>query len=1304
MATFYLSSTFEDLEYCRQRVSSALTDAGHVVVGMENYTASGASPLSKCLADVARCEVYLGIFAWRYGCVPDDDNPQRKSITELEYLKAVELKIETLIFILDKSAPWPPTLMDSDLDNINQLRDRLAKQHIVKFFMDCGDLTVKVLTAATRYPLSRRVPPSGLDERIPERNPYFRGRVEEIERMHEGFRSGDSPIQAIFGLGGIGKTQIAVEYAHLYRNEYATLLWAGASSASELSRNLEDLSKDLGLVAHESQDSLDAHRKFRGWLEKNDRWLLIFDNADDVKLVKPHVLLRAKGHILLTSRAQVFQLLGPLPTIEIEKMTIAEARSFLTRRTGRQPTDAGELEALDQLLKELDGLPLALEQAAAYIAKQTPSFADYLKSYQDHDNDHDSQIEFLDEEYPVWGEYPLSVRTTWKLNFEEVEKHAAAADVLRFSAFLGPDNIPFELLTKGWKGISSTLAILGTFDSWPVVLHETLQPLTVYSLIRKDTSSRSYSIHRLVQLVIRDNLTIDERKSWANRTVCVIDNCFPEPEFKVWGLCERLIAHAVVCKDLIEKWDIRTESAETLLTKVSAYLLMRGQYSGLEEVHKSLLSVRTELHGDHDLKVVESHNDLGSLYKNQGRYPEAEEAYNRAIAILEMRRDKPWQLARTLNNLGVVYSAKEMLPEAEKTYKRALLILESLIGPEQEGLAVTLDRNQIVADIARVLTNLATLYQKGGRGQEAGECFARARILRAGSEPSSGDRQALIADQLSRDIPPAFDASRQGATDAYELAAICESEGRYEEAENLYESALGIVEKLPAEDELDVATHVSALARIYEKQGKHELAKEYFLRSLRIWEGTVDETHLELMRTRTSFAGMLVAQKLFAEAEQLLKKALSSCEQVLGEYHPETAQLIYDLALACVQQNRLSDAEPLYRRALKIRKRVLVPNAEETLVTMGNLAWVLANQGQYEEAEELFQSVNERYVRTLGPEHRRTVLSVYNLAQMYMKQERYEEAEPLFRQVLESGDDSTNSGVTERAKALEDLAWICAKQNSSGEAEQFYRRALQIRDRTLGPVAEETLDTVLNLARVCDNQGHYDEAEKLFQRLIDGSASRSDAANRRTLQGMYDLAEMYKKQGRYEEAERLFRQLLEGEDGAASSDQTAKVLEGLAICVEEKDVAGAEQLYHRALEVRDRLHPDGKQTLITVDRLAQVCSRRGDYEEAARLLKRLVDSYARTLGSEDPQTVHSKSNLAQIYVTLKRHEEAEPLSRQVLKSLEDAGNSEGSEALTTLKCLVIICKALKRDSAAQDFLRRVLAIQDRLRRLDPNES
>lgn len=149
MATFYLSSTFKDLKDYRQRVDAELRRAGYKVTGMENKTASGGAPLATCLADVAKCDAYIGIFAWRYGSIPEDGNPDGKSITELEYRQAIECKKETLIFLLREGVSLEPA--DSDTTKIEALRVELSKKHWTAEFGDPVELSLAVVTAANQF-------------------------------------------------------------------------------------------------------------------------------------------------------------------------------------------------------------------------------------------------------------------------------------------------------------------------------------------------------------------------------------------------------------------------------------------------------------------------------------------------------------------------------------------------------------------------------------------------------------------------------------------------------------------------------------------------------------------------------------------------------------------------------------------------------------------------------------------------------------------------------------------------------------------------------------------------------------------------------------------------------------------------------------------------------------------------------------------------------------------------------------------------------------------------------------------------
>jgi hypothetical protein len=151
MAQVYVSSTYSDLRECRSQVSVRLRKLDHKDVAMEYYSAKGQRPVKKCLADVAACDLYIGIFAWRYGSVPKKNNPKRLSITEMEYRQAKRLRKECLIFLVDDKASWPVEFIDKNRARIEKLRQELCDEHCVAFFTSCDSLDSEVNTAVTGW-------------------------------------------------------------------------------------------------------------------------------------------------------------------------------------------------------------------------------------------------------------------------------------------------------------------------------------------------------------------------------------------------------------------------------------------------------------------------------------------------------------------------------------------------------------------------------------------------------------------------------------------------------------------------------------------------------------------------------------------------------------------------------------------------------------------------------------------------------------------------------------------------------------------------------------------------------------------------------------------------------------------------------------------------------------------------------------------------------------------------------------------------------------------------------------------------
>ena len=524
--------------------------------------------------------------------------------------------------------------------------------------------------------------PLELIENVPyPRNPYFTGRDTILQNLHYALNKDSATVltqgHAISGLGGIGKTQTAVEYTYRYHSDYRYIFWVRADTEVALQAGFVEIAKLLDLPEQNATNPAETVLAVKSWLEHEGEWLLVFDNADALELLKAYYPRTPRGHILLTSRAQVFDTLGIARPLALAKMDPAEALDFLYKRTARTQSDQAEKHATENLAAELGYLPLALEQAAAYITAKGARFQDYLASYQR------QGLALLNKADPKTGEYPASVAKTWALNFQEVEKDPVAADVLRVSAFMSPDAIPLELLTQGASQLGPVLAeVLATSED-PLALNEALEPLTRYSLIRLDVDAQTYSIHRMVQEVVKDQIGVEQQAQWAELVVRAVEQSFPEVDYKTWTRCERLIPHALVCAAHIAHWNMTFWEARNVLYQAGYYFYQRGQYWEAEPLWKSELTICERVLGPEHFATLSSLNNLALVYWKQGKYEEAEPLYRQALSIREqvLGQEHP-DTAQSLDNLANLYTDQEKYEEAEPLYQRALATYERALGAD----------------------------------------------------------------------------------------------------------------------------------------------------------------------------------------------------------------------------------------------------------------------------------------------------------------------------------------------------------------------------------------------------------------------------------------------------------------------------------------------------------------------------------------------------------------------------------------------------------------------------------------------
>jgi len=703
------------------------------------------------------------------------------------------------------------------------------------------------------------------------RNPFFTGREDVLTNLQAALATGTPAAltqpQAISGLGGIGKTQTAVEYAYRHQDEYQAVFWVSAVDDTTLREGFVEIARLLGLPQAREADQSLAVQAVKVWLEREGGWLLLLDNADEPKAIKPFLPSQKKGHVLLTTRASATGTLAQ--KVEIGKLSEDDGALLLLRRAkivgGNAPLDAADAEDKEAALalsRAVDGLPLALDQAGAFIEETPSSPARYLGLYGT------EAAELLAEYGDSEDRDHASVRVTFSLAFAKVAAASPAADgLIRFCAFLAPNAIPEEIFTGGDAALN---AGAGPFGASGLAWEKIIGAACRYSLLSRDADARTLSIHRLVQMVIQHEMDEGTRRAYVERVVRAVAGVFPPPEVANWPLCERLLPHVHKCAAYITNYTLEFAQAARLLGAAGFYLHEHSQYAEVEPLYQQALSICEEALGPWHPDTGNSLNSLAGLYQSQGRYAEALPLYRRALLICErvLGPDHP-NTATILNNLALLYDSQGRYEEALPLLQRALSIREKVLGPEHPDTAASLD-------------NLASLYRRQDRYEEALPLNQRALSI---WEQALGPDNPDVAVSLNN------------------LASLYQSQGRYAEALPLLQRALTICQTMLGPDDTKTATSLNNLAIFYKSQGNYEAALPLYQRALAITEKAWGPEHLTTATCLNNLAYFYMSQGNYGAAEPLLKRALAIVEKALGPEHPTTKLFRENYTLLLGQMN-----------------------------------------------------------------------------------------------------------------------------------------------------------------------------------------------------------------------------------------------------------------------------------------------------------------------------------------------------------------------------------------------------------------
>ena len=753
------------------------------------------------------------------------------------------------------------------------------------------------------------------------RNPFFTGREEILAHLYTLLRSSRAAAltqaQAISGLGGIGKTQIAVEYAYRYCDHYQAIFWITASSRESFSADFVMLAALLGLPEQYEQDQDIVVRAVKRWLTTHTHWLLILDNVNNLEMIVDFLPIHSTGDVLITTRLQALGTVAQ--SIEVEKMGLDEGVMFLLRRTKvivpsislEQAMNEGQAQATE-IVTALDGLPLALDQAGAYIEETRCGLSQYLSLY----GTRHKELLLRRGRFPI--DHPDSVAATWSLSFQQVEQESlVAADLLRLLAFLDPEAIPEEIITLGAVELGPTLVSIA---SDPLKINEAVELLLRYSLIRRTSEVKSLSIHRLVQAVLKDGMERDTQRLWAEWAIRAVNCAFPDVELQTWERCQRCLPHVQICATYIEEYVLAIPEAARLFNEAASYLVARAGYEQAELLLLKALAVRQQILEANNPDTARTLNDLGEVYQNQGKYQEAVSLLQEALTIRQqvLGVEHP-DVAQMLHNLASLYRAQGAYVKAEPFYLQALYIRETALGIDHPL-------------VAQSYYGLAKLYHSQEEYQQAEKLCKQALHIQ---KQHLGDNHPRIASTLNM------------------LAKIYQGQNKLDQAKEMNMRALWIRESTSGADHPHVATITNSLVEIYHAEGRYREAGPLIVRSLRIHEQSLGSEHPFMAYSLSNRAENFFLQGDYVQAETYYKKALVIREQNLGFTHPHTASTYYHLARLYSASEQYEEAESFYRRSLSIRERVFGLDHLAVAVTLEQYATLLRKLNRESEVCEL---------------------------------------------------------------------------------------------------------------------------------------------------------------------------------------------------------------------------------------------------------------------------------------------------------------------------------------------------------------
>ena len=838
-----------------------------------------------------------------------------------------------------------------------------------------------------------------------DRNPFFTGRESELKTVRQELFTGRHTAKmAITGLGGVGKTQVALELAYRIKAERknCSVIWIPAISKESLEQAYLSAAGQLGISRHK-HDKTGVKRLVQEYLssETAGQWLLVFDNADDVDMwvgkstsesdrLMDYLPRSNQGSIIFTTRDKKTAVrLAGRNLVEVPEMDQVGGEQLLKKYLVDQGLNS-QGDAMT-LLARLTYLPLAIVQAAAYINANGISLGDYLSLLEEQEEE---VIDLLGEDFENEGRYrdvKNPVASTWLISFEQIrQRDYLAACYLSFMACVAAKDIPQSLFPFRHSR-KREREVIGTLQS--------------YSFIIKRSEDMVVSIHRLVHLATRNWLRKEGSLAfWTGLAITSLAKALTDASSNNMVVWRPYIPHAYYAlQSRLSGED--NEDRLNLLGNYGICLYYDGRYWEAEgPLRRVMQTSEIKLGADHP-DTLTSMANLASTYRNQGRWEEAE---NLEVQVMETRKiklgaDHPDTLT-SMASLASTYQNQGRWEEAEKLEVQVMETRKIKLGADHP-------------DMLTSMGNLASTYWNQGRWEEAEKLEVQVMETRK--------------IKLGADHPDTL-------TSMANLASTYWNQGWWEEAEKLDVEVMETRKIKLGADHPDTLTSMANLASTYQNQGRWEEAEKLDVEVMETRKIKLGADHPDTLTSMGNLASTYQNQGRWEEAEKLEVQVMETRKIKLGADHPDTLSSMANLASTYQNQGRWEEAEKLDVEVMETRKIKLGADHPDTLTSMASLASTYWNQGRWEEAEKLEVQVMEARKIKLGADHPDTLTSMSNLASTYWNQGRWEEAEKLEVQAMETRKIKLGADHPDTLTSMANLASTYRKQGRWEEAEKLH--------------------------------------------------------------------------------------------------------------------------------------------------------------------------------------------------------------------------------------------------------------------------